>query len=102
MIRDKYAIIHHRALDFWAARGAVLVIICLQLLVINDLSFGPRWLAPALEAALLHRLFLPGIHQRDGFLTNRHHAADSARQTADDGGSDDLASDHRARRGARG
>ncbi|MER8466504.1 hypothetical protein [Mesorhizobium sp. M1396] len=32
-------------------RAAVLVIICLQLLVINNLSFGPRWLAPALEAA---------------------------------------------------
>ncbi|TIO04446.1 MAG: hypothetical protein E5X96_15525, partial [Mesorhizobium sp.] len=38
---------------FWSARAAVLVVICLQLLVINDLSFGPRWLAPAIEAALL-------------------------------------------------
>jgi len=52
-MRDHHVVIHHRALDFWLARGAVLVIICLQLLVINDLSFGPRWLAPALEAALL-------------------------------------------------
>ncbi|WP_192181701.1 hypothetical protein [Mesorhizobium amorphae] len=52
-MRDKHAVIHHRALDFWLARGAVLVIICLQLLVINDLSFGPRWLAPAMETALL-------------------------------------------------
>ncbi|MBZ9743377.1 MULTISPECIES: hypothetical protein [unclassified Mesorhizobium] len=52
-MRHQHAIIHHRALDFWLARAAVLVIICLQLLVINDLSFGPRWLAPALEAALL-------------------------------------------------
>lgn len=58
MMRDKHAVIHHRALDFWAARGAVLVIICLQLLVINDLSFGPRWLAPALETALLLPLSL--------------------------------------------
>ncbi|WP_245437618.1 MULTISPECIES: hypothetical protein [unclassified Mesorhizobium] len=52
-MRHQHAVIHHRALDFWLARAAVLVIICLQLLVINDLSFGPRWLAPALEAALL-------------------------------------------------
>ena len=52
-MRDHHIAIHHRALDFWMARGAVLVIICLQLLVINDLSFGPRWLAPVLEAALL-------------------------------------------------
>ncbi|MBN9253187.1 hypothetical protein [Mesorhizobium sp.] len=52
-MRDHHIAIHHRALDFWLARGAVLVIICLQLLVINDLSFGPRWLAPVLEAALL-------------------------------------------------
>ncbi|TIX62975.1 MAG: hypothetical protein E5V30_31745, partial [Mesorhizobium sp.] len=52
-MRHKHAVIHHRALDFWSARAAVLVIICLQLLVINDLSFGPRWLAPAIEAVLL-------------------------------------------------
>ncbi|MBN9275037.1 MAG: hypothetical protein J0J15_33280 [Mesorhizobium sp.] len=52
-MRDHHIAIHHRALDFWLARGAVLVIICLQLLVINDLSFGPRLLAPVLEAALL-------------------------------------------------
>ncbi|MBB6412195.1 hypothetical protein HNQ71_004885 [Mesorhizobium sangaii] len=52
-MRHQHAVIHYRALDFWMARAAVLVIICLQLLVINNLSFGPRWLAPALEAALL-------------------------------------------------
>jgi len=52
-VRHEHAIIHHRALDFWSARGAVLVIICLQLLVINNLSFGPRWLAPSIEVALL-------------------------------------------------
>nr|WP_245475617.1 hypothetical protein [Mesorhizobium sp. M7A.F.Ca.US.006.01.1.1] len=52
-MRHHHAVIHYRALDFWMARAAVLVIICLQLLVINNLSFGPRWLAPALEAALL-------------------------------------------------
>src|SRR4051795_1854794 len=52
-MRHQHAVIHYRALDFWLARAAVLVIICLQLLVINNLSFGPRWLAPGLEAALL-------------------------------------------------
>jgi len=52
-MHHQHAIIRHRGLDFWSARAAVLVIICLQLLVINNLSFGPRWLAPAIEAALL-------------------------------------------------
>jgi len=42
-----------RSLDFWLARGAVVCIAGLQLLVVNDLSLGPRWLAPALELALL-------------------------------------------------
>ena len=39
--------------DFWLARGAVLVIVAFQLAIVNDLSLGPRWLAPALELALL-------------------------------------------------
>ena len=42
-----------RALDFWLARGAVLVIVALQIAIVNDLMIGPRWLAPALELALL-------------------------------------------------
>ena len=45
--------IRTRALDFWLARGAIALVAVLQLLVVNDLSFGPRWLAPALELALL-------------------------------------------------
>ena len=45
--------IHTQALDSWLARGAVVLIVGLQLLVVNDLSPGPRWLAPALEVALL-------------------------------------------------
>src|SRR3954463_6103657 len=45
--------IRTRALDFWLARGAIALVAVLQLLVVNDLSFGPRWLAPALEIALL-------------------------------------------------
>ena len=42
-----------RSLDFWLARGAVLIIIALQIGIVNDLTIGPRWLPPALEFALL-------------------------------------------------
>jgi hypothetical protein len=42
-----------QAIDFWLARGAVLVIVGLQIGIVNDLTIGPRWLAPALELALL-------------------------------------------------
>jgi hypothetical protein len=39
--------------DFWLARGAVLVIVVLQIAIVNDLAIGPRWLAPSVELALL-------------------------------------------------
>ncbi len=39
--------------DVWLARGAVLVIVALQFLLVNDLTPLPRWLMPALELALL-------------------------------------------------
>jgi hypothetical protein len=39
--------------DFWLARGAVALVALLQLLVVNDLAVGPRWLAPSLELGLL-------------------------------------------------
>src|SRR5512132_3147972 len=39
--------------DFWPARGAVLVIVGLQIGIVNDLTVGPRWFAPCLELALL-------------------------------------------------
>ncbi len=42
-----------RAYDFWLARLAILVVILLQLGFMNDLTLGPRWLAPSLEFALL-------------------------------------------------
>lgn len=44
---------HVHPLDFWLARGAIVVIAGLQLLVVNDIALGPRWLGPALELALL-------------------------------------------------
>jgi hypothetical protein len=42
-----------KPIDFWLARSAILVIAGLQFAVVNDLSIGPRWLAPAVELALL-------------------------------------------------
>jgi hypothetical protein len=42
-----------RPADFWLARGAVLAIVFLQLGIVNDLTVGPRWLAPCIELALL-------------------------------------------------
>lgn len=45
--------IHTHAWDFWLARGSVALIAILQLLMVNRLGIGPRWLAPAFEIALL-------------------------------------------------
>lgn len=42
-----------KPIDFWLARGAILLIVLLQVALVNDLSVGPRWLAPAIELALL-------------------------------------------------
>lgn len=43
----------HRGHDAWLARGAVLLIVGLQLVFVNDLSVGSRWLAPGIEITLL-------------------------------------------------
>jgi hypothetical protein len=45
--------IHVHAWDFWLARASVALIAGLQLLMINDLTVGPRWFAPAIEIGLL-------------------------------------------------
>ena len=45
--------IHTHAWDFWLARASVALIALLQLLMVNRLGLGPRWLAPAVEIALL-------------------------------------------------
>jgi hypothetical protein len=42
-----------KPIDFWLARGAILIIVGLQLGLVNDLTVGPRWLAPSIELALL-------------------------------------------------
>lgn len=41
------------AADFWLACSAIVVVAILQVFLINHLSLGPRWLAPAAEIALL-------------------------------------------------
>jgi hypothetical protein len=50
---QSYKQIADQALDFWLARGAVLVIVILQIVIVNDLMIGPRWLAPTVELLLL-------------------------------------------------
>ena len=50
---DAAASVAARALDIWLARAAVLAIVALQVLLVNDLSPIPRWILPALELALL-------------------------------------------------
>src|SRR6266852_6392881 len=45
--------VRDQRLDRWLARGAVVVIVGLQTVIVNDLSFGPWWLGPAVELALL-------------------------------------------------
>jgi len=40
-------------IDVWLARCAVLVIVALQVLLVNDLTLVPRWVMPSLELTLL-------------------------------------------------
>jgi len=49
--QHKSVVTHAR--DFWFARGAVVVVAALQLLLVNDFSLGARWVAPAVELTLL-------------------------------------------------
>jgi hypothetical protein len=52
-MREKLSVIQTHAMDFWLARASVVAVIVLQVLIINRISVGPRWLGPLLEAALL-------------------------------------------------
>lgn len=52
-MQNQPASIEDHAFDFWLAVCAIVVVAVLQYLVINDLSLGPRWLAPGIEIALL-------------------------------------------------
>ncbi|WP_414476285.1 hypothetical protein [Microvirga sp. M2] len=68
-------VVHIQALDFWIARGAIVLVAGLQLLVINDLSVGPRWLAPGIEIALLVPLSIATAWNQDQArrATSEHH-----------------------------
>jgi hypothetical protein len=65
-------ILHHHghasvvthAHDFWLARGAVVVVAGLQLLLVNDFSVGPRRLAPTIELLLLVPLSIATVWVR--------------------------------------
>jgi hypothetical protein len=78
----KLKAIHTHAWDFWLARASVALIAGLQLLMINDLTVGPRWFAPALEIALLLPLSIATAwtqaNARDA--TTHQHWAQVARQ----------------------
>lgn len=52
-VSAKLRAIHTHAFDFWLARSSVVVVAGLQLLMINRFALGGRWLAPALELALV-------------------------------------------------
>lgn len=51
--QNHHRVIHTQAADFWMARGAIVVIAVLQLLLVNDYALWSRWLAPAIELLLL-------------------------------------------------
>jgi hypothetical protein len=63
------------AVDFWLARGAVVVIVGMQLLVSSQLTVGPRWLAPVAEVGLLIPLSVgtAWTHARVGDATTDEH-----------------------------
>jgi hypothetical protein len=67
--------IHTHALDFWIARASVVAIVGLQLLLVNRLTIGPRWLAPGVELALLAPLSIATAWAQDQVVraTSEHH-----------------------------
>jgi hypothetical protein len=67
--------IHTQALDFWMARTAVIAIVVLQLLLVNRVTLGPRWLTPAIELALLVPLSVATAWAQDEVVraTHEHH-----------------------------
>src|ERR1700676_30550 len=52
-MRNDHQHLTSKAVDFWLALCAVLAVVGLQIGIVNDLTVGPRWLAPSLELALL-------------------------------------------------
>ena len=71
-----------RPFDIWLARGALLVVVILQILIVNDLSGLPRWLAPSVELVLLVALSAVTANSisRAREATTESHWYDVARQ----------------------
>ena len=63
-----------RLIDLWFARTAIAAVIVLQIGMINNFSFGGRWLAPSLEVVLLIPLTILAIRNQ----RLAHHAATDA------------------------
>lgn len=63
------------ALDFWLARAAIALTACLNLFLVNKLTSGPWWLAPAVEIAMLIPLSVATAwtHGRIRTATTDHH-----------------------------
>jgi hypothetical protein len=78
----KLRAIHTHAFDFWLARASVVVVAGLQLLMINKLAIGSRWLAPGLELALVIPLSAATAWTQDSArkATADHHWVRVARQ----------------------
>jgi uncharacterized membrane protein len=52
--------------DLLVVRAAIFVVLALQVLLVNDLAPGPRWLAPTVEALIL--VLLAALELRGGLL----------------------------------
>ncbi len=77
-MRAHHLTLQTHALDFWLARGAIVLIAGLQLLFLNgNLTFGPRWVAPAVEMTLLIPLSMATAwtQQKVRVATDDHHWA---------------------------
>ncbi len=75
-MREHHLTLQTHALDFWLARGSIVLIAGLQLLFVNrSLSIGPRWLAPVFELLMLAPLSLATAWtlQRARVATADHH-----------------------------
>lgn len=82
-MRSDHLIFQSHALDFWLARGAIALIAALQLLFVNsNITFGPKWLAPAFEIAILVPLSIATAwtQQRVRHATQDHHWRQIARR----------------------
>ena len=66
---------HPEMLDRWLVRGAIAVVVTLQLFLHNGFAYGTRWLAPVLEIILLVPLTALTL-RADGLARNAHTSQD--------------------------